>query len=89
MSESRVHTEINRLLESLDGELTSRSRVVDALLDVRCATTDAPLIAMVDDALRNVPGRNCAETAWLRNQLITLGVMSDLGFATTPGTAVV
>ena len=84
MTESQVHTsslvatEIDRQLDSLDGVLTSHSRVINALLDVRGATDDEQLIALVDDSLRNVPGKNSAKTDWLRNQLTHIALMSDV-----------
>jgi hypothetical protein len=77
-TDSLIHTEIDRLLDSLDGELTSQSRVIDALLDVRGTTDDEQLVALVDDSLRNVPGKNSVKTDWLRNQLTHIGLMSEL-----------
>lgn len=84
-----VHTEIDRLLESLDGELTSHSRVIDALLDVRSASDDRHVIEMADTALRNIPGKNAAETDWLRLQLTHIGLMAEVSgvVAAAPTTA--
>ncbi len=89
MTESVVTTEIDRLLENLEGEIISRSRVIDALLDVRGAATDGQLIAMVDDALRTIPGKNAAETAWLRERLMYFALMSDLSAVFSHDTTVV
>lgn len=69
MTDSMVHAEIDRLLESLDGELTSHARVVDALLDLRAAADDVRFIAVIDDSLRNVPGRTTVSTDWWKTQL--------------------
>jgi len=77
MTESLVHDEIDRLLDSLDGELTSHSRVVDALLDLRSAADDVRLIAVIDESLRNVPGRNIVSTDWWKTQLTTFRLMAD------------
>ena len=52
MTESLVHDEIDRLLDGLDGELTSHSRVVDALLDLRSASDDVRLIAVIEGVVR-------------------------------------
>lgn len=88
MTESIVNTEIDRLLESLDGALVSRSRVVDALLDVRGATKDYQLIALVDTALRSIPGKNAAETEWLRERLVYFALMADMSAILTEDTTV-
>ena len=77
MTEPLVQEEIDRLLDSLDGELTSHSRVVDALLDLRSAADDVRLIAVIDESLRNVPGRNIVSTDWWKTQLTTFRLMVD------------
>ena len=78
MTDSVVQAEIDRLLESLDGELTSHSRVIDGLLDLRSAADDVSLIAVIDDSLRNVPGRTAVSTDWWKTQLTSFGLMLDL-----------
>jgi len=78
MTDSVVQAEIDRLLESLDGELTSHSRVIDGLLDLRSAADDVRLIAVIDDSLRNVPGRTAVSTDWWKTQLASFGLMLDL-----------
>ena len=75
MTDSMVHAEIDRLLETLDGELTSHARVVDALLDLRAAADDVRFIAVIDDSLRNVPGRTTVSTDWWKTQLSTFRLM--------------
>ena len=77
MTESLVQEEIDRMLESIDGELTSHSRVIDALLDLRSAADDVRLIAVIDESLRNVPGRNIVSTDWWKTQLTTFRLMAD------------
>ncbi|WP_419918342.1 hypothetical protein [Candidatus Poriferisocius sp.] len=48
---------VDRLLDAIDGELTSRSRVVDGLLDLRLVAADMPeMVAQVDDCLTSLPG---------------------------------
>ena len=77
MTDSLVQAEIDRLLESLDGELTSHSRVIDALLDLRSASDDVRLVAVIDESLRNVPGRTAVSTDWWKNQLVAFRLMAD------------
>ncbi len=78
MTDSIVQVEIDRMMESLDGELTSHSRVVDGLLDLRSASgDDVKLIAVIDESLKNIPGRTSVETEWWKTQLTTFRLMSD------------
>ena len=77
MTDSLVQAEIDRVLESLDGELTSHSRVIDALLDLRSASDDVRLVAVIDESLRNVPGRNAVSTDWWKTQLKSFRLMAD------------
>jgi len=77
MTDSLVQTEIDRLLESLDGELTSHGRVIDALLDLRTAADDVRLVAVIDESLRTVPGRSAVSTDWWKTQLTTFRLMAD------------
>jgi len=73
-----VQATIDQLLASLDGELTSHARVVDALLDLRSvAADDVRFIAVIDDSLRNVPGRSTVSTDWWKTQLSTFRLMAD------------
>lgn len=78
MTDSIIQAEIDRMMESLDGELTSHSRVVDGLLDLRSASgDDVKLIAVIDESLKNIPGRTTVETEWWKTQLTTFRLMSD------------
>lgn len=78
MTDSLVQAEIDRLIEDLDGELTSHTRVVDALLDLRSVSGgDVKLIAVIDESLKNIPGRTTVETEWWKTQLATFRLMVD------------
>ncbi len=79
MTDSMVQVEIDRLLGSLDGKLTSHARVVDALLDLRSAAhDDVQFIAVIDESLRSVPGRTAVETDWWKTQLTSFRLMLDV-----------
>ena len=78
MTASMVQAEIDRLLESLDGEIISHSRVIDGLLDLRSASDDVRLIAVIDESLRNVPGRSAVETDWWKTQLTSFRLMVEM-----------
>ena len=70
MSEILLQHEIDRLLDQVDGELTSRSRVIDALLALRLAAGELPeVIACIDTALSDVPGRTTVTNEWWLEQL--------------------
>ena len=78
MTDSLVQIEIDRMIEALDGDLTSHSRVVDGLLDLRSASgDDVTLVAVIDESLKNIPGRNTVETEWWKSQLTTFRLMTD------------
>ncbi len=77
MTDSIVQEEIDRMIESLDGELTSHSRVVDALLDLRSVSDDIRLVAVIDESLKNIPGRSTVTTEWWKTQLTTFRLMAD------------
>jgi hypothetical protein len=73
MSEILLQHEIDQLLDQVDGELTSRSRVVDSLLDLRLAATQLPgPIVVIDTALADIPGRTTVANEWWLDQLGTL-----------------
>jgi hypothetical protein len=68
---------IDNLLLTVDGQVIDRSRVVDALLDVRLAAEgDNRLVAEVDAALGAVPGKTLVPTDWYRDTLCHLGEMA-------------
>lgn len=77
MTDSLVTTEIDRLLAGIDGEVTSHSRVIDALLDLRSASDDVRLVAVIDESLRNVPGRSTVSTEWWKTQLTSFRLLLD------------
>ena len=60
---------VDRLLDAIDGELTSRSRVVDGLLDLRLAAADLP---EVDDCLATLPGNTTVTNLWWMETLADL-----------------
>ena len=73
MSEILLQHEIDRLLDQVDGELTSKSRVIDALLDLRLAASELPdTVACIDAALADVPGRTTVSNSWWLGQLEAL-----------------
>jgi len=77
MTDSIVQLEIDRLIDGLDGELTSHTKVVDALLDLRSASDDIKLVAVIEESLRNIPGRSTVTTEWWKTQLSTFRLMTD------------
>jgi len=78
MTDSLIQSEIDRMIESLDGELTSHSRVIDGLLDLRSASgDDVKLIAVIEESLKNIPGRSAVATDWWKTQLTTFRLMTD------------
>jgi hypothetical protein len=61
---------IFELLENVDGELSTRSRVVDGLLDLRNAAPEfSELEARVDELLRSVPGVTTVPNGWWLDRL--------------------
>ena len=64
---------VDRLLDAIDGELTSRSRVVDGLLDLRLAADGLPeVVAQVDDCLATLPGHTTVTNLWWMETLADL-----------------
>ena len=64
---------VDRLLDAIDGELTSRSRVVDGLLDLRLAASDLPdMVVQVDDYLATLPGSTTVTNRWWMETLADL-----------------
>ena len=67
MSEFDLETTIRDLREAIDGEVCSRSRVIDALLDLRLdAAGRSDVVEMVDQALANAPGKTMVSADWWR-----------------------
>lgn len=70
MSEFDLETTIRHLREAIDGDVCSRSRVVDALLDLRLDAAGRPdVVGLVDQSLAGVPGKNMVPADWWRDQL--------------------
>jgi hypothetical protein len=65
MSESLLQHLIDSLLDGVDGEVTSRSRVVDGLLDLRLAATEMPhVVQACDRSLSDLPGKTTVTNLW-------------------------
>lgn len=61
---------IVELIEAVEGELSSRSRVVDGLLDLRNEAPDgSTLQARVDELLSGVPGLTTVPNGWWLDRL--------------------
>ena len=70
MSEFDLESTIRDLREAVDGEVCSRSRVIDALLDLRLdAASRSDVVEIVDQALAAVPGKTMVPADWWREQL--------------------
>ena len=60
-----VQDELTRLLDSWNGALLSRGRVIDDLLDLRAlVAVNAAAQARVDRALAGLPGQNLVAREW-------------------------
>lgn len=65
------------MLEAVDGELSSRSRVIDGLLDLRNSTVEGTeLQARVDELLSGVPGLTTVPNGWWVDRLEELRILS-------------
>ena len=70
MSEFDLEDTIRELVAAIEGTVCSRSRVVDALLDLRLdAAARRDVVELVDVALATIPGKNMVSTDWWREQL--------------------
>lgn len=70
MGMSDLETTIRGLREGVDGNVCSRSRVMDALLDLRLDAAGRPDVTdLVDDALANLPGKTMVPADWWRDRL--------------------
>lgn len=73
MTETLLCHEIDRLLDAIDGELMSRSRVVDGLLDLRLVGAEvSPFVTAIDEALTAIPGRTTVTSEWWMTTLADL-----------------
>ena len=65
MSEELAQHLIDHLLDVIDGELSSTTRVVDGLLDLRSSASARPdVVARVDEVLVAIPGVNTVANTW-------------------------
>jgi hypothetical protein len=70
MSEFDLETTIRDLREDIEGDACSRSRVIDALLDLRLdAAGRVDVVGLVDQSLADVPGKNMVPAQWWLDQL--------------------
>jgi len=70
MSEFDLEVTIRELRDAIDGDVCSRSRIIDALLDLRLdASARADVVDLVDQSLAGVPGKNMVPADWWRDQL--------------------
>ncbi len=68
---------INTLLDEVDGQLSSRSRVVDGLLDLRLLAAEAsPLRGRVDELLADIPGLTTVPNGWWLDRLEELRLLA-------------
>lgn len=67
---SDLETFIQMLRGTAEGDVCSRSRVMDSLLDLRLEAIGRPdVVELVDAALAELPGRTMVPAAWWREQL--------------------
>ena len=70
MSEFDLERTIQSRRDAVVGDVCSRSRVIDALLDLRLDASGRPdVIELVDRSLAGVPGKNMVPADWWRDQL--------------------
>lgn len=63
---------LDTLRAAIEGDLTSRSRVVDGLLDLRNATHEPLVLTLVDETLVSIPGVNTVPNRWWIDRLDAL-----------------
>ena len=70
MGMTDLETTIRAMRKDVDGDVCSRTRVMDALLDLRLdAAHRADVLALVDDALTSLPGKTMVPADWWRERL--------------------
>lgn len=70
MGMSDLETTIQTMRRDVDGDVCSRSRVMDALLDLRLEAGLRPdVLELVDDALATLPGKTMVPADWWRDRL--------------------
>ncbi len=74
---SEPENTIRAMREEADGDVCSRSRVMDSLLDLRLeAGARYDLIELIDLALRDLPGKNLVPKDWWCEQLDTFELVA-------------
>ena len=72
MSEFELESTIRAHRDAIEGEACSRSRVVDALLDLRLESDGRlDLVELIDAALAELPGKTLVPASWWRERLDT------------------
>jgi hypothetical protein len=69
---------LERSVSLIHGELIERSRIVDALLDLRNTTSASGLVEVVDAALRTLPGRTTVRSSWWQGIIDELNLAAEL-----------
>jgi len=69
---------LERSVSLIHGELIERSRIVDALLDLRNTTSASSLVEVIDAALRTLPGRTTVRSSWWQGILDELNLAAEL-----------
>ncbi len=70
MGMSDLETYIRDMRKDVSGEVCSRSRVMDALLDLRIeANGRSDVTELVDAALADLPGKTMVPADWYRERL--------------------
>lgn len=66
---------INQLRALIDGDVSTRSRVIDGLLDLRnCLRSDDSALALIDGLLAEMPGLTTVPNPWWRDALSAIEV---------------
>jgi hypothetical protein len=75
---------LKQLSDEIDGEVTDRGRTIDHLLDLRSDSDgmDA-LLAAIDVALTELPGKSVVPNDWWRSTLESLGAAALLAGETS------
>ncbi len=74
---SDVEHTIRVMRDAVDGDVCSRSRVMDALLDLRLeAGGRHDLTDLIDVSLAGLPGKTMVPAAWWRDQLDMLELVA-------------
>ena len=70
MDMSNMESTIRTLRDAIDGDVCSRSRVMDALLDLRLESDGrVDIVELIDTSLAGLPGKTMVPAEWWREQL--------------------